>query len=108
MKKLFLLVCILGMFVMVGSSIAETKPRAILDEGRIYLLFDLETNALCYITSMGGIYCTHQGNLSMSDRISEIIMKEIKKYHERKGSPPHMIPLNQDPIPTPKKKDGKL
>ena len=108
MRKLFLLVVVLSVLAWAGTAIAETKPRAILGDGEIFLLYDLETAALCYITSMGGIHCTHQGNLSISGRMGKAIREEVEKYRKRKNAFPHMVPLNQDPIPIPKKKDGKL
>jgi hypothetical protein len=107
MRKLFLLVLILGILTWAGTAIADLKPRAILGNGEIFLVYDLETGALCYITSMGGIHCTHQGNLAISGTMGKTIRKEVKKYQERKNTFPHMVPLNQDHEPTPKKKDPK-
>jgi hypothetical protein len=58
---------------------------------------------------MGGIHCTHQGNLAITSRMSKTMRKEIKKYQERNNTFPHMVPLNQDPtLPEVKqKKDPK-
>ena len=54
-------------------------------------MYDLETGAFCYITSMGGISCEHYSKFAITPRLQDLIHVESKKYKERKYDPPHMI-----------------
>jgi len=107
MKRIIILICFLGMLAASGNAIADTKPRATLGSGNIYLLYDLETRALCYVTSMGGISCIYNGNLAISNEMAKIIGEESEKYKNRKGAPPHMILLNQEPTPPKTEQKGE-
>jgi len=114
MRKSICIILLAGMFMVAISILAQrgteaqaeekkytspTGERATLGSGRIYLMYDLETSALCYVTSMGGISCTHRGNLGFPDRFHEITKKAREEYKERNHTAPHMILLNVEPKP---------
>ncbi len=120
MYKSFVLILLAVVFIIGGSIIAHqgtffqaqaqeqenkytypTGERATLGGGRIYLMYDLETGALCYVTSLGGISCTHRGNLAMSDRIGKITKKAREEYVARHKTAPNMIVIDIEP-PEPK------
>ena len=106
MRKIICLIFLAGLLVFVSGAIAEDKKyslpdgaRATLGGGRIYLMYDLETGALCYITSLGGISCTHRGNLGFPERFSKIKDKARDAYNKRNQTAPHMILIDVNPKP---------
>ena len=103
MRKIICLIFLAGLLVFVSGAIAAEQKyslpdgeRATLGGGRIYLMYDLETGALCYITSLGGIDCTHHGNLAISDRFSDITKKARSEYKKRNLTAPHMVIIDVD------------
>ena len=53
----------------------------------IYMIVDLRTGAVCYVSSAGGISCIHYTNLAHMDEIH----KEFDYYKKRKKGPPHIV-----------------
>lgn len=110
------ILCILGMTAagltaFAQSSSSSSGHRAVLGSGKIYLMYDLETGALCYVTSMGGIDCTHANNYAITNRVRKIIKDETTNYQRRESNPPHMIlidfPLKVEVKIKPQKEEEK-
>ena len=103
MRKIFCLILLAGLLAFGSTAFAAEKyklpdgSRATLGGGRIYLMYDLETRALCYITSLGGISCSHRGKFAIPNRLNEMMNKAIDEYKERNKTAPHMILIDIKP-----------